>query len=351
MSASTANNSVSTTFVCVIGNENVSEVLLKSNVNLLFFGNQETCTNVWKERRKFNLLDKTFCVRLEYADLPDSKNENLRTVLLEEGLYGEKSTDPENTYRKVLENWSQFFYLKRATELNPFETTHFCWLNQNISELSEENLQRVNESWNQENILIKGFRIIQTGVVEEDIFLDARNFYNRNWVIVNDSLMGGTTDEICSIFEKVERQKNYILKIKKVVLLYDILARISYFFNESFNVINTVNIIKDNKKNNYFEYFCDIQIDVSKIIESGRNLRCQEKLHDATEVLGKLADLLIQGNIKLTKDQIFSIFYDLTISTYYVNYNKYKVYTEWFKNYIKEKDYTIDDNFSMNLSF
>lgn len=348
---STELKSLSTTFVCVLDNNAVPEVLLKSNVNLLFFGNQDTCTNIWKKRRNNNLLDKTFCVRLEYADLPDSNNETLRNILLEEGLYGQKPTDPESSYHSIVENWSQFFYLKRATELNPFETTYFCWLNPNIPEISEDNLERVNELWRQ-NILIKGFRIIQTGVVEEDIFLDARNFYNKNRAIVNDKLMGGTADEICSIFEKIERQKIYILKIKKVVLLYDILARISYFFNEHFSVIHTVDIINDNKINCSFDYFCNGQeYYIPKIIESGRNLRCQEKLKDATEVLGKLADLLINGELTLTKDQIYSIFYDLSICSYYVNYNKYKIYTDWFKNYITEKGYTIDDNFSMNLSF
>lgn len=349
-----------TTFVTYLEDLSVSADNLNNFLNLdvecIFFGNQENCIKVWKQRKQNGLVGKTFCLPLSLADLPDNKfREDLQQIISESGMYGSKdfiSTDD------LIFNWSLPFFLKRSAEINPFNTSHFCWLSsQVLANLTSEGLPKINESWVQNGISTQGLRLIQTGnITDEDLYLDARKFYDINWSIIDTSVLGGNCQDINTVYERLERQKAYLLKIKKIVLCRDILARVSYFFKELFDIVNTApgpNEVTQpwQLNSNRVDIFCQERFNIEDMISSGRKCREQENHSGATEILGKLADVLIEDKVVLTKEQTYALFYELAISSYYARYELYKKYTTWFKDYLKKNDYKVEGVFNMNLNF
>lgn len=321
---------------------------LKLDVEYVFIGNQEQCTNIWKLRKEHGRLNKTFCLPLTLENCPDSTNrEALQQILSESGVYGSKDFMDVD---RLLWNWSLPFFIKRVAEINPFNTTHFCWISTEIlKDFDSNHLNNINKSWVQNGIPVNGLRIVQTGVMNsEESYLDARNFYGCNWNLVNTRILGGNAMAINVVYERLERQKNYLLKIKKVALLRDILARISYFFKEDFDVVNTLDTLS---YSSLLEVFCQERFNVKEMINSGRRFREQEYHCSAVDILGKLADVLIDEKINLDKEQTFALFYELAISSFYVRYDLYKKYTNWFKDYLKKNDYKVDGVFNMNINF
>lgn len=344
---------ISTTFISFLDKLDLTQSdFLKLDANFVYFGNQKTCIDVWKYRRQVGLSHKTLCLSTNPTELPDNKyRDNIDKILSENGIYGSK--DFINTVDLILD-WSVAFFLKQVGEINPFNTTHFCWVGSEIrSELNQERLDRVDTSWIQNGIATRGFRMIQTGETDEQSYLDARSFYDKNWGLITTSIMGGKLENINTLYDRLDRQKNYLLKIKKVVLCRDILARLSYFFKEEFDMINTfLGENKDDKNNiSYVDIFYQERFNIENILSTGKQLGQNEDHVSATEVLGTLADALIDGNTVLDKDQTYSLFFQLSISSYYVQYELYKKYTTWFKDYLNRNTYTVDDLFKMNLNF
>jgi hypothetical protein len=327
--------------------------LFKLDANIVCFGNQKICIDIWKKRRDIGLLDKTLCLPINLADLPDNKyRDSLDTIISEHGIYGSKDY---MTTEMLMWDWAVLFFLKYVGEMNPFNTTHFCWVGSDVgAELNQKRLDKLNTSWIQNGIATKGFRMIQTGVTDEQSYLDARSFYNRNLHLIKMSIMGGNVEDINIIYDRLERQKSYLLKIKKVVPCRDILARISYFFNDEFDLINT--LFMDKKETNtdnfsYIDVFCQERFNIDNVLDSGNKFRQNEDHISATEMLSKLADALMEGSVVLDKDKTYTLFYNLSISSYYIQYELYKKYTNWFKDYLNRNNYTVDDLFKMNLNF
>lgn len=344
---------VSTTFVTyfkdISGVEEANE-FLKLNNECVFYGNNLTCLKIWKVRREYGLLDKTLCLPVNLSDLPDSKHlELLRQNISENGVYGRKDfIEAED----LVWNWSSLFYLKQVSDFNPFNTSHVCLLSQKLlKNITQEALDKINNSWVQDGIMMSGLRLIQTDKPDEDLYLDARKFYDINWCLIIDEIMGGRIEDINQVYEKVDRQKVYLLKIKKVVQLQDILARIVFFFKEFFDVVNTLEITNNHQNMNYIDIFCHKRFDIEKILKTGQEYRNKENHQAATEILSKLADAVIDNLVRLDKSQTYSLFYELAISSFYVRYELYKRYTNWFKEYLNKNNYTVEDNFWMNLNF
>lgn len=320
--------------------------LLKCPYDFVFFGDEDECLNVWKIRRLYGLLDKTFCVSMNIENLPDWQHlDTLRKVC----------TDISSSYtpEQIVLSWSKMYFLKKASDLKPFEiTTHFCWVDYDVLDTNKlgkgdssinDVFTSINTIWSKTQA--DRFRICYFGTCDENLYLDSRKFYESNIQNVYSGVMGGSITSINQMIQRLDKQKIYSLKISKSASIDNILSRLMYFFAEDFDLINQVN--HDQCLYNFGKNFADIH----ELINKGVSLRNAEKLKESFEILSKIAIKCINGTVLLTVEQIKIVFYELIIAAYYVNYTEYKYFRDWFKDYYVKNNISINDNFKMNLGF
>jgi Bacterial protein of unknown function (HtrL_YibB) len=102
--------------------------------NLIYFCEIEMVESMWNLRRKYNLLDKTYIQVFDFKTLPlYSKIDEVKRHFSEGrcpiGLNPAGKESPEF----MILMWSKLHFLNRASDLNPFNSNHFCWIDIGIT--------------------------------------------------------------------------------------------------------------------------------------------------------------------------------------------------------------------------
>ena len=114
-----------------------AEFLFKQNQNIIFFIDPELQIDVWKRRKAHNLLDKTYIVPIRCEDL-DYVKAHLDATQKNFIQHPVHNFQPgKETPLYILLTWSKFKLLNSGIELNPFNSTHFAWIDFGLSHIAK----------------------------------------------------------------------------------------------------------------------------------------------------------------------------------------------------------------------
>lgn len=333
--------------------------ILKRPIDLIFIGEELDVIKVWNIRKKLGLGDRTFCLNIPFSSLPNQEHlDKLKKLVEEKGVYGIKK-DARLTAQYLFLTWCKPFFLKKASELNPFETTHFCWIDFGYFHMREEweYLQpdkvsddcflRINDSWKLQGKHPDRFRICILKDFNEDAILDSRNYYEKDNFQMAATVMGGSALSIQRLNEKFYKQINLCMKIEIPTAEENIIGRISFFFPELFDF--THGFYSTSLQN-----FANITKFPNEVAQLGIKWRQAEKKQESFDILSKIAEG-IMANLSdldsMKNDEIYDIFNELIICAFYVDYPAYKRYAEYFCNWLNNNKICISSHLEMNLSF
>lgn len=115
---------------------------LALNYNLVIFCEPKTYDFFYNERKKYGLLEKTKFVTMEFEEFPLSK---YQSVITENRKTHPYHFDPRNTPNYYLFCMARYAMLKRVIEENPFESTHFAWVNICLMRMGLRNIEYLGE--------------------------------------------------------------------------------------------------------------------------------------------------------------------------------------------------------------
>lgn len=109
--------------------------ILDLDVNLFIIADPKIAVRAWRGRQKRGLLHKTFIIPIEFEDVPYYRyrpaiEKSFATGKRPTGLFPKKDTP-----LYFLLGWSKFWALKQATDLNPFQSKIFAWIDYGLFHL------------------------------------------------------------------------------------------------------------------------------------------------------------------------------------------------------------------------
>lgn len=129
-----------------------SKFILQVDAPLIFFVDKENYLEFWKIRKEYNLLHRTLFIinslqELPYYNYRDKVRENRKS----NAWY---NTNNRNTADYFLLVASKLYFLNESTKMNPFQNTHFIWIDLGIQYLKymkdgiiEDNLQHFTDKF------------------------------------------------------------------------------------------------------------------------------------------------------------------------------------------------------------
>lgn len=332
--------------------------ILKRNIDLIFIGEEADTVKVWNIRRSYGFAERTFCLSLPFEKLPFyEKIPELAEIINEKGI-SNYSNDVRFTPQYLSLIWSKLFFLKRSAEMNPFEATHFCWLDFGYfhmrneynylapGQVGDDCFTNINASWKLQEPNAHRFRIcLLNDYVQQDI-LDAKTYYSKDNYLMAATIMGGDSTAIDTVWEKLKKQIALSMRIRIPAAEENIIGRISYFFPELFDF--TVGYYSTSLQN-----FAEVTMFPEMAIKIGAKWRESEKRQESYDVLSKLAEGVMSGRLHsdISNEEIYKVFYELIICAYYVHYQSYCKYRDFFRTWLREKNLEISPHLEMNMSF
>ena len=333
--------------------------ILKRPVDLVFFGEEEDCSRVEEIRLEYGYEDQTKTFVLPFETLPMYENiPQFQKIISKNGIMGYKN-NPKLTPNYLALILSKVWFLKKAAESNPYSATHFVWIDFGYFHMREDwdyllpgrvldsHFTNINSSWEVAGLAKDRFRICILKDFKEDTIIDAKSFYSVDNCQMAGSVLGGSEKAICAVWEKIQKQVKLSLGMNVTTAEENIIGRIAYFFPELFDFTHG--------------YYSTSLVNFAKIttfpknsIGLGLKWRTNEKLQQSYDILSKIAEEIISKadlSQTLNKDEIYSVFNELIICSYYTNYQYYKKYAQFFKNWLVTNNYPISDHLKMNLSF
>lgn len=334
-----------------------AEEILKRPIDLFFIGEDVDVTRVWKLRKDAGLLERTFCLSMPFTSLPTYEYiPALKKIIDEKGVYGIKG-DARLSANYVALTWSKLAFLQKAANLNPFESSHFCWIDFGYFHMREQFdylmpgritndiFLNINNSWVHHGTLDNRFRICLLNDFTDDDIIDSKKYYSNDNFQMAATIMGGGKEVIEIIWEKFKKQIALTMRLGIATPEENIIGRIAYFFPELFDY--TLGYYSTSLQN-----FAQITKFPENTYELGIKWRREEKKQFAFDVLSKIADGIMsgQGDI-VSKNIVYEVFYELIICAFYVNYQAYCYYRDYYKEWLKVNNYEIKGLLEMNLSF
>ncbi len=112
------------------------DFLFSLNINMVFFVEKELEAHVWKRRKAHNLLHKTLILRREFSELKMAGIESdLNEYRKENPLLNATSGKDSSKYYILIYN--KFYFVEEAIKLNPFNTSHYGWIDFGIRNVIE----------------------------------------------------------------------------------------------------------------------------------------------------------------------------------------------------------------------
>lgn len=320
--------------------KNTSEELLRRDMNLIFFGEQDTVKHVWTIRKKYNLLHKTYLVTCELNESPYYKylpllTEYSKTV----GLNGFVN-DIRMTPHYFVAIWSKFYFIKKAIELNPFESNKFCWIDYGIFHISE----KIDDDKFANNLLsLKSDKIKIMMIFEgtQQLLNDRKLLYSKDRHITTAQIFGGGKDIFLKYIELFDEELMESIKCEKPTNEENIMAMLAMKFTKMFEY--------------GFALYALCLVNFNKIEEEEKmclNIISKWRENGFEEIACQLLENLKHKEGRLSNDLVYKLYSELIIVSYYTRgVDKYREYVKEFKLFCLKNNLVIDKYTENNLVF
>lgn len=328
-----------------------SDVLLQKHINLIFFGDEEVALYVFKKRKEYGLLEKTFLYPMSFNELPSTtKLPEINTIYEEKGIFETKESF-HYTPHYLACIWAKPFLLQKAAILNVFDTSYFYWIDFGYFKLEKE----FPDSF--KTISIQNFKIIEDlhpmndclkltvlGKPNFSFFKNRSDFYKADRYYVAGGLFGGSQPAIHKLNELFNKELDTTLSLKILTNEENLFAMIAYNNPKHFDI--TVGFYTTLLQN-----FCYISAAIDKAYDYVNLFRLNENHYFETQLCEKLLLGYKLKKINFTNDQLINIYSSVLISSYYVDYSLYKKYVDEILIFFHTQKINLTDLMQKNLKF
>lgn len=323
-----------------------SEKLLKRNINLIFFGEEETILHVWNIRKKYNLLDKTYLVTCNLMEIsPYIKHlPLLEKVYRETGLNGFIDCK-RMTPMYFICIWTKFYAIKKSIELNPFNSDKFCWIDYGVFHISSD-INDYDFIKNLTSLPNDKIRIMNIQQYNRNMSNTKKEFYSRDNCAVTAQIFGGPKNnmlEFCDLFNK---ELQVSIDLEQPTNEENIMAMVSFENQEKFDFTCGFysRCLTDFSSLKTLDNF-------DRMFYNAENYRNQGFNWISYSILEKIKNSY-HFNSELSNEQICKVYKELIIVSYYaVGITKYRAIVEEFRNFCDRQQIEIDDHTRNNMQF
>jgi hypothetical protein len=325
--------------------DDVSETLLKRNMNLFFIGSdQDIVDHVNRVREKYNLLNKTHCEVFDIQDSPYYKYlSELQNLYDGDGLCSYKGSLHWTPMYFVC-IYTKMYALKMAIEKNVFDTQYFCWHDYGLAHVShyindvifEETLN----SFNDESV-----KILLLNPVSREWSKDRESFYKNDNYIVTAQFYGGSKDNMMRFINRFDEELIKSIEVGRPCNEENVMAMVVADYPNEFDV--SCGYYSTAMKNVYI-----IRDSYDKVLPiiSGLRTNGYDKL--SYDISDKVFKGLKRGEIKLSDIDIYNLYKETIITSYYVKgVIKYREYVREFKEFCERVKIEIDEGTKGNLIY
>jgi len=283
------------------------EFVLKLDINLVFFVDNDIHSYIIKKRKQYNLLKKTLVICREYDQLTWSgKNPDIQKYIDEKKINYKKSFKNGAAYYTL--TWNKLYMVEEIISLNPFNTEYFGWIDFGIYRVVKNDLPPKLD----DNFFIpndKKMHIMELEWTSDSEISDLQKFAGEiKFKIPAGFIVGHVTafNKFISLFKKYL----YQLLSQRIVVLEEIIFAIIYNQHEHLFTPfygNYYHLLINYKKTNVVCKWMFHNIEHCRLQKCWKHINtvCSKIYSDAYHTM--------------TPEQRFNLFDKWTLSSYYYN--------------------------------
>ena len=297
-------------------------------------GEEEIINHVWKVRSRHNLLHKTYLYHFDLKNSPYYKH----LPLIQEVYDKKTNKDWRFTPLYYVCIYTKFFALRKAIEINPFQTDNFCWLDFGLYHIAEP-VTAYEFIDNFEHFDNERIKIILLDTLVPNI--DKTDFYSKDNYVTTAQIFGGHKDKVIQFCDRFDKELDVSLNLKLPINEENIMAIIYGDYPKDFDASAGFYI-------SALKNFLHIRDHYGKVMSIVQSLRCNNYNKFAYDILCKI----FSGNINLSIQQWYIVYTEIIITSYYaVGVEKYREYVGKFKKFCEENNIIIDEFTKKNLIY
>lgn len=219
-----------------------SNDLLKYDMNLVFYGDESMAIHVYKQRKALGFADKTYIYVLPFTELPMYERQAQINDLYIHG-------DPESSFtrcgrftpRYQMVILSKIYLLERTIKNNPFESSHFVWIDfgyfrhsrsmpTSYAALPSTVFQQIENSFKDDRL-----RIAAVSAPCEH-YKDVKVYNKAYRQAVAANVFGGSKVAINAVLEKYNEELNLVFSKNILACEENIFGRLMMLYPKLFDV-------------------------------------------------------------------------------------------------------------------
>lgn len=210
-----------------------ADFLFKLDINLVFFVSKEDNMTIWRERRKYGHLAKTLIINRDFEELKLFYLRDDFQKMLTKNPYHIREQKIMSANYAVIAN-SKLFLLEEVMKMNPFDTTHFGWIDFGIYHVAsyESIPEKVEDILKP---LGKKIRILQLASILEKEIVDIKKFCMSRQYKIAGGLFIGEQNHISELIQEFKKIFFELISQEVCTLEEEIIAVIMQTKRELFN--------------------------------------------------------------------------------------------------------------------
>lgn len=281
-----------------------AEFLFKQDQNIIFFIDTEYYFDIWKRRKAHNLLDKTYIIPVACEDLEYVKL-HLEATKLNFLKHPVHNFQPgKETPLYILITWSKFKLLNAAVRLNPFNSTHFAWIDFGLSHIAKTHDTILDLCLSQFEDKIK---ILSMKHLAKTELVDMNRYYDWIWGKMAAGFITGSKDNMLRLCDLFDKKVENVMKLGRAILEEQILPLIHAenpdlfkFYYGDYDYI-------------LFNYH-KLQGNVNIILANVVWCRERNEFDMANEICEALLDSIFDAELIITPLQLLTVFHESFIN-------------------------------------
>ncbi len=177
---------------------------LNLDKNLVIYCDSESYQKI-KDLRPSFLNHKTRYIVIEFEDIPIVKN---RDKIIQNRIDKPYNFDPRNTPSYYLFCMSRYWMLMDTIKSNPFNSSHFCWINFCIERMGWKNLAKLDEALSQNK---DKFSTTYIDFISESLVQNTHEYFKRGRCSMCSGFFTGNSEHMYKVCELlIEKFYHYL---------------------------------------------------------------------------------------------------------------------------------------------
>ena len=283
----------------------VTDYILSLNANIIIFCDPHLIAYLYSRRKHFNLHHKTYVIAI---DLESTRYYNLLNTHRHTCQISDNISKGW-IYTCML--WSKFDFLKKAIEMNPFNTTHFMWQDLgsfHFMHFRDKNKYMLNNILHDRPSKIRCLMVKDTDVSE---FKDRSRYYSNIRLKIAGGIMVGPIDIWLKFIESFNKEIPKMLESGRYGL-EEAVAGVVYAKNRKW-----FDPYYGGYKDIFVSYFKCQSLEVKKLFEGLVHCRLHGLYQIGLKITQDMEQSYHSGILKLNKHEIFSMYDEMFIAAYW----------------------------------